>query len=235
MVFTRNLTELTGNLLISSISFLAFLSMFALYKKFPSNFPKEKKGKLFLLLAVAAFFIGDLIWMLQEVILKTKMPIGGTPDLLWNIAYVLLATGLIYFIQTEFRSSYKGAISILLLGIIAGGAYLTWDIAEDIEEGTLAIPHLIQDLYPFYDFIILALVIILVWPLIKSGNKLFQGWIILGVGIITRIIYDMTFIIMSENETYYTGHPIDLLYVMLYLAIIFNNQSKCTLLNGEKK
>jgi hypothetical protein len=73
----------------------------------------------------------------------------------------------------------------------------------------------------------------LLWPLILNGNKYFTGWFLLGFGFVTRIVYDITFAKMSEDGSYYTGHPVDLIYVLLYLFVILNNVSKCRILNSN--
>ena len=226
-------SNLLGNLFVVLISFLALISIFILYRKFPEYFPMEKKGKLFLLISLALFFLGDLTWTIEQVVLKNTLPIGGIPDLCWNLAYFSLGTSLIFFIKTGFRKSNLGYIITTSLGSIAGLIYLYFDIVKDINLGSFSFIHLIQDLYFFYDFIILAFGIILVYPLIISKSKLFLGWIILGLGILARMIYDISFANMSENGTYYTGHPIDLIYVLFYLAIIINGLVKFNLLNKK--
>lgn len=225
--------NLFGNLFSDIVAFLAFISMFLLYRKFPEYFPMEKKAKLFLLISLSLFFLGDLIWTLEQVIEKNILPIGGIPDLCWNLAYFSLGGALIFFMKTEFRKSNLWPIIITSLGVVAGSIYLFVSISEDLNLGIFSFIHLIQTLYVFYDILIFALGLIILYPLIISRNKLFLGWMVLGLGVMTRLIHDALFENLSESGAYYTGHPVDLIYVLFYISIIFNSLIKFNLLNKK--
>lgn len=212
--------NLVGNIFICTLSLLAFISIWVVYKIFPHNFPYEKKGKLFLMISMGLFFLGDLLWLINEMFLKKLVPIGSYPDFVWSFAYLALMVALIYLIKTEFMPSRFLPILIILVGFVLGCIFLAGDISEDLELNSFNLPHFMQDVYPFYDFIILGLVTVLLWPLIVARSSLFLGWIILGIGTIIRLIYDIIFIDMTETNSYSTGNPIDLLYVIFYLAII---------------
>lgn len=223
-----------GNFFICTLSFLAFISMILVYRKFPDNFPMEKRAKSFLIVAIGLFFLGDLLWLSSEIFLKNLVPIGSYPDLAWNFGYFALMASMIYLIRTEFIPSKKWMIVLLILGLLGGLAFLAQDISEDLESESFEIPHFFQDTYPFYDFILLGMTIVLLWPLIQANNRLFLGWIAIGLGLITRLVYDIIFIEMTEGSTYYTGHPVDLIYVLFYLAVIFNSVIKYSTLKNTK-
>ncbi len=229
--FIKINSSVLGNIFIMLLSLLSLISVFVLYLKFPSNFIIEKRGRLFLIISLTFFFLGDLFWTIYQTVLKNILPLGGIPDLCWNFAYLALMVSLVFFIKIQFRPSNLLAGILFSLGIFAGLIYLYFDLSEDIRLGTLNFIHLIQDLYFFYDFILLALVFVLIFPLINLRNKFFIGWIIIGIGITTRIVYDIFFANMSEKGIYYTGHPIDLIYVLFYLSIIFNSWLKFKILN----
>ena len=220
-----------GNIFITIISFLAFLSMLCLYKRFPHNFPMERKAKLFLLISTSLFFLGDLLWLFEEAVLKNIMPLGQFPDLFWTLGYVALMTSIQFFIKMEFRESKKLLNLLIVLSIIVGGLFLYFDIAYSLNEGVLTFGGLIQDLYPVYDIAVFAMIFYLLWPLIITKNTYFIGWFWLGLGVLTRLIYDIVFIIMNKNHTYYTGHPIDLVYELLYIFIILNSWHKSQVLS----
>jgi hypothetical protein len=192
-----------------------------------ANFPMEKRGYLYLAISFALFFLGDLIWLVNEIILKKIMPLGGIPDLLWSLAYFALITAIIYFISFSFRESNFWLYLILIVGIIAGGALLYSDIAEDLSEGAFDFAHAIQDSYIFYDLVLLILIIYLIWPMFRIKSRLMISWILLFVGVFIRLIYDYIFAEISENGTYFTGHWIDIIYIAFYVLIIFSNISKC--------
>lgn len=222
--FKQNI--LFGNLFICLLSLLALFSMFIVYRRFPTNFPREKNGKLFILISLFLFFLGDLYWALDEVVFSKFVPIGGMPDLFWNIGYWALIVGILFFIFVGFIDSYKKFWTIFVAGLLAGLVYLGFDVLEDISLKSLDFVHFIQDMYFLYDFILIALIIILLMPLITNRNKLFYGWIVLGFGIFTRAIYDILFAGLSEAGTYYTGHIVDLVYVFFYVAVVYSSLIK---------
>ena len=225
--------NLFGNLFIALISFLAFLSMFCLYKKFPHNFPMERKAKLFLLISTFLFFLGDFIWFAEEVFLQEIILLGGWPDLCWTLGYLALIISTQFFIKIEFRES-KILLGILIfVAIILGGLFLYFDITANLSQGNLSFGSLIQDFYPIYDLIVFAMIIYLLWPLIITRNTYFLGWFWLGLGVLTRLVYDIIFVMLNKENLYYTGHPIDLVYNLFYIFIILNSLHKSNLLNSK--
>ena len=66
----NNFKDIVGNVFIVCISSLALISSIMIYKKISPNFPREKKGKLFLSISIFLFFLGDLIWLFNEIFLK---------------------------------------------------------------------------------------------------------------------------------------------------------------------
>jgi hypothetical protein len=220
--FFKDYRDIIANVFIVLLSSLCLVSVILLYKKIPINFPKEKKGMLFLAFAMALFLIGDLLWLASEVFFGDLTPIGSFPDLAWNFAYFALIFSLIYFVLLSFRPSKFITYSILLVALIMGGGILYEDVHEDFEEGSFTFSHFIQDLYILYDLVALFLVVYLVWPIAFSGTRFGQYWTLLGLGIITRLGYDRIFADMSQKGTYYSSHPVDLLYVAVYLIAVLS-------------
>lgn len=219
--FFKDHMDIIGNIFIVSLSLLTVISTILIYHKLPSNFPVEKRGKLLLSISFILFFIGDLLWLIAEIFLGDLVPLGGYPDLVWGLAYIFLIFSLIYFISISFRPSKSTTYVVILMAIIIGGGILYQDVNEDLEEGSFNFNHSLQDSYILYDIVSLFLVLYLIWPIIFSGTRFGLHWIILGAGILTRLFYDQIFANMSQNGTYYTGHPVDLLYVLFYLFALF--------------
>ena len=219
---------LVANIIIASMSLLAFISVTILYFNFPKNFPYEKKAKLFLTISMFLFFIGDFIWLLDENFLNITVFLVELPNFFWNAAYIMLAISLIFFIKIEFRERKSLYILLGISAMISAvGLYLT--SGNYFSNGTLILSELIEHLYPVYNLFLFMMVLYLLYPLIKSGNKLFLGWIFLGAGIITRIIYDTILVLMPGSKLSQVGNPIDLIYVSLYLFVILNNLMKSRL------
>lgn len=218
-----------GNLFISLMSFLAFVSCWALYKKLPTNIPRERKGILFLTLSILFFCLGDLLWLLIEVALKIEVPIGGFPDVLWTLAYLLVIVALYYFISMGFRSSQWPVFFSIFLGFVVGGIIFYKTISDEIINHTITFVLLIQNSFVLYDIIILFMIVVLVWPIINSGNRFFLHWLVFAFAILIRLVHDIVFMRIA-NTAYYTGHPVDLLYVLSYVGIIASIYFKSSIL-----
>lgn len=216
------LHNILGNIFICSLSILALIGSIKIYKSLPLNFPRERTGNLYLSIALFLFLLGDLLWLYSEIFLNNLTPIGGLPDLMWNLGYIALIISMGYFISLSFRPSKKVTALILLVGLVIGGAILYFDVLEDLEENSFTLVHAIQDAYILYDTLLLFMVIYLIWPIIVLGNRFFISWVVLGLGITTRLIYDRIFAEMSDKGTYFTGHPVDVLYTTLYLTLVLS-------------
>lgn len=229
-----SLHNLIGNMFIVSISSLALISSILIYQKISVHFPREKKGKFFLAVSLFLFFLGDLLWLLDEVFLNKFVPVGSVPDFIWISAYIFLIITLFYFISISFRPSRSTTYWIILLAIIVSGVVLFLDISEDLEENSFEFVHAIQDSYILFDSIAFFLVVYLIWPIFPAGKRFYLNWLMLGIGIFIRAVYDKLFADMSQHANYYTGHPIDLMYTSFYLFIIASFYFKAKSLESFK-
>jgi hypothetical protein len=48
-------------------------------------------------------------------------------------------------------------------------------------------------------------------------------WFLLLLGMLSFVIADTGFLVLSLDEEYYTGHPIDILYLWAYLFFLFGS------------
>ena len=143
---------------------------------------------------------------------------------------------IIFFILIGFSSSRKGFGAVILLGLIFGGVLLYYSVYDSLINGTLTFSLIVQEMYLVYDIILLLLIIYLVHPLMSMGQKsIFYSWISLGLSVITIAVYDFIFAGLSKSDSYYTGHPIDLVYSGFYLLIILACSIKISSLNKRGK
>jgi len=220
-----------GNGFICIISGIAVLTSITIYRKIPISFPLEKRANRFLLFSMSLFFLGDLNWLFQEVFEKVAVPIGGLSDILWFGAYICAIIAAISFSSIAFAPSRKRFYTMIALGVVIIGIIMYLNISQDISLGTFNFDHAIQDVYIFYDLILIVLISRLFIDLISIEKAdMFYSWMILGVGIFTRAVYDYLFANLSETASYYTGHPIDLVYVFFYLMIILAGSTKLAFL-----
>jgi hypothetical protein len=229
------LHNIFSNLFLILFALICFVASWLIYKKIPETFPREKKATLFFMLFVLFFLFGDILWFVYETLFGQKIPLGSLPDLSWAIGYFFLIISVVYFAKIGFRSNENGVFVALAIGILLSCFLIYYDVSEDLAEGSFDFTHFLQDMYIVYDLIVLLLIIYVVWPLLYSGVKYGMQWIILSLGIVIRLVYDFIFAEISANGSYFTGHPIDLLYVLLYILIILSFYVKAKLMETTKQ
>lgn len=217
----RSVPLVLANLFICFISFFAMVACWIPYCRLPKEFPLEKKGWFFIAIAMTFFFLGDLAWAVFEIILQIHVPLGSLSDLLWNLAYFSMIYGLWYLMSLLFYESSTRNRIVMFASLIIACLVLFLNIRDDLASGNLNFVVFIQNLYVFYDVIILGMIYLILLPLIMSHNHLFVAWTVFGLAIVTRIVFDFIFARMSEVGSYYTGHPVDLLYTFSYFLFAF--------------
>ena len=85
-------------------------------------------------------------------------------------------------------------------------------------------------IYPFVDALLIIPAIIAISLLIRSKTNSF--WVLILIGIVSFIIADNAYLILVINDTYYDGHPIDILWLISYLTWNF---AMYTLIQNSKK
>ncbi|VVB81714.1 Uncharacterised protein [uncultured archaeon] len=211
--------DILGNLFICSISLCAMVACWIPYRKLSKNFPLEKKGWFFIALATTLFFLGDIAWAFFEVFLKIHVPVGSLCDLFWNLAYFSLMYGLWCLMSVLFFESQNRNRIILFASFLIGCVVLFFDLR--VHSANLSFVDFIQHLYVFYDVIILGMIYLILMPLLMAHNHLFITWTIFGSAIIARIVFDFIFAHMNDAGTFYTGHPLDLVYTFSYFLFVF--------------
>jgi len=73
--------------------------------------------------------------------------------------------------------------------------------------------------YPILDALILCPALIGVMLFFKGEVNFL--WSLICTAIILNVIADTSFLVLSIDDSYYTGHPIDLLYLWAYIMFAF--------------
>lgn len=225
--------EVLSNVLSDATALCAFVACWFVYRRISKEFSAEKKGWFFITLALFLFFFGDIAWSFYEIVLHVEVPLGSWPDLLWTLAYVVLIVGVFYFLSTMFFESHARNYLLVALSAVVGGVLLYFETAKDVAREGFSFIAFIQDSYIFFDIILIAMLLILVVPLWQARNRLFVSWLLLAGAFVIRIFFDFVFASLTDAELYYTGHPIDILYVFSYVLIVFAVDFKFKLLEGR--
>lgn len=225
------------NVLSDAVALCSVVGCWLVYRKMEKSFIDEKKGWGFIVLALFLFFLGDIAWTFYEVVLHVDVPLGSWPDLIWTLAYIILIIGMFFFLSMLFFESHTRNYLLVLLAAVIGGVLLYFETVGDMALQKFSFISFIQDSYVFFDLVLIAMLLILVVPLWQARNRLFVPWLLLAFAFISRIVFDFVFARLTDAELYYTGHPLDILYVFSYVLIVFAVDFKFKLLEfgGSRK
>ena len=176
-------------------------------------------GKAWLIFTIFAtlWFIAEQVWLINELVYKEK-PFPSSADFFYLLGYPF------YFIfSVLYLHPFRNAISkkmvvitsIIAVVILIPNLYMTF--YNNSDESEFAI--ILGAIYPIADAIVLI-------PAMIGVTLFFRGkvnflWSLLLIGIIFEVIADTGFQYITLDNSYYTGHPIDILFLWSYLLLSF--------------
>src|SRR5690242_6139428 len=176
-------------------------------------------GKAWLVFTIFAtlWFVAEQVWLVNELIYHEK-PFPSSADFFYLSGYPF------YFIfSLLYIHPFKNAISkkmittatIIAVAILIPNLYMTFYNSSDESEFAI----ILGAIYPIADAIVLI-------PAMIGVALFFRGkvnflWSLLLIGIIFEVVADTGFQYITLDDSYYTGHPIDILFLWSYLLLSF--------------
>ena len=168
-------------------------------------------------LFIILWFIAERIWAVYELVYKVN-PFPSEADIFWIAAYPFYFIFTVYYLK-PFRNMISPKIGIATAGItITAAIFLMY--YTTLQKSTLSEVETILGLaYPMADTITLV-------PIIIGLVLFFRGqvnflWFCMLIGMMCFVVADYGFLFLSLDETYYSGHPIDILYIWAYLFLLY--------------
>ncbi|HMK33064.1 MAG TPA: hypothetical protein VK431_05515 [Nitrosopumilaceae archaeon] len=184
--------------------------------RFRSTGNHGKAWLLFFGIAIS-WFIAETTWVVYELIYNQN-PFPSSAD-----AFYLLGYPFLFLFSTQYLKPFKKSISkkmiistsIIAVSVLIPNLYMTLD--NNSSESKLAIT--LGAIYPVADAIVLI-------PAMIGIVLFFRGevnflWTLLLIGILFEVIADTGFQYFTLDNSYYTGHPIDILFIWSYIMFSF--------------
>lgn len=212
------------------VSFCAALALFVSYRRI--KFKDEKR--IWLLLAVGSFvsFLAELVWGYNEVVVGALTPSPGLVDILWVIGEAIILLAVFKQIQNTFSSSRAGWYSILawvlgatLLGLTISVFFILEDFSAVM--GVSLIHVLLASLT-------LICAVVLVYPLLRIRSRFVLPWLFLCISYFMFAAEATIFAYESVSSSFYTGSPVDFIYVLGYVFMCLAAWAKSSSLRGER-
>jgi len=176
-------------------------------------------GKAWVLFAVVAisWFVAEQLWNVYELILDID-PYPSEADFFRIFGYPFYFGFLIFYLKQFRKAISKKMIvlsSLFALGLLVPSLYISFDSELDLND----IENILGLTYPVLDVIVFVPALIGV-ALFFTGKVNFL-WTLMCFAIFCDIIADVGFLFTTLEETYYSGHPIEILYHWSYILFAF--------------
>lgn len=164
---------------------------------------------------VVLWFVAEIIWIVYELAYKVE-PWPSEADVFWLAGYPLYFIFTVHYLK-PFRNVISSKLVTTSIGITVLIALLL--AYHTMQESDISdLETMLGLAYPVADTLALA-------PILVGLVLFFRGqvsflWSCLLIGMVCFVASDYGFLFLSLDETYYTGHPIDILYLWAYLFLL---------------
>ena len=163
------------------------------------------------------WFFAEIIWILQELYFKID-PFPSTADLFYLVGYPFLLMFVISYLEPLKDGITKEILALAILAaiiVLVSSLYVVFNEDEELSNYEFAL----LAGYPIADAIVLV-------PALLGVVLFFKGrvnfmWTLFFVGIISLYVADTTFLYTQLEDTYYTGHPLEMLFYFMYFLMAF--------------
>jgi hypothetical protein len=177
-----------------------------------------------------SWFIAEMLWIIQELYLQID-PFPSAADIFYLVGYPFLLMFFIAYLQPVKTGITKKMIAASLAisgGILVTSLYFVLGAGEndDIFEVVLA------TIYPVFDAMVFVPALIGV-ALFFKGHVNFM-WTLFCFGIVSLFVGDTAFLFAQNEDSYYTGNPMEILYYWNYILMSFGICNQLTLFQKPK-
>jgi len=192
-----------------------------------------KHGKAWISFAVfsAVWFIAEQVWTVLELFYDQK-PFPSMADFFYVIGYPAFFVFAILYISPVKKAVTKKIVifsSLIALIVLVPNLYMAFENNSGEDQFATALGAF----YPFADAIVL--VPALIGVLLFLGGKVDFPWFLLMLGIIVEVAADTGFQYYSLDNSMYTGHPVDILFLWSYVFLVFGVYEHLKIFKTEKK
>lgn len=163
------------------------------------------------------WFFAEIIWILQELYFKID-PFPSAADLFYLVGYPFLLMFLISYLEPLKNGITKEILALAVLSaivVLVSSLYVVFNEDEELSNYEFAL----LAGYPVADAIVLV-------PSLLGVILFFKGkvnfmWTLVFVGVISLYVADTTFLYTQLEDSYYTGHPLEMLFHFMYFLMVF--------------
>jgi len=193
---------------------------------------KGDLGRSYLFFAgfAAAWFIAELFWFISEIFNQLN-PFPYVNDFLYLLGYPFLLLFLIYYLKPVEAAISKKMLVYAFLSttiFLVPTFYTTYSYNPNASWEDM----MWAGIYPIADAIVLFPTVIGMILFFKGDVSLL--WSLMFFAILLNVVADSGFLFLDVNKSYYSGNPIDILYLWSYVLFSFGLYSHIKLFKKPK-
>lgn len=177
-----------------------------------------------------SLFIAEMLWILQELYFQID-PFPSAADIFYLIGYPFLLMFYVSYFQPVKSAITKKLVAASLafsVGILIPSLYLALGPSPDGEMFDM----ILGSIYPIFDVMVLIPALIGVSLFFKGQVNLL--WTLFCLGTISVFIADSAFLFAQNEDSYYTGNPMEIPYYWNYVLLSFGVGSHLALFQKSK-
>lgn len=178
-------------------------------------------------LGMIFWFIGELNWALYRLVFDVKILYPSVADV-----YRLVGYGFLFFAIFTYVGLFRSVISKRMIATTSvfvlptsSGIIPLLLLSISAKASAMNLTTLFVSLaYPLLDLSLLAqaLLGLLVFTTTGFKGRLGSVWLLINAGIIANVFGDILYSYTNLQNTYYSGHPLELLFYLGYLFFILS-------------
>lgn len=177
-----------------------------------------------------SLFIAEMLWIVQELYFQID-PFPSAADIFYLISYPFLLMFYVSYFQPVKSAITKKMVAAALafsVGILIPSLYLALGSSVDGE----MFDTILASIYPIFDAMVLIPALIGVSLFFKGQVNLL--WTLFCLGTISVFIADSAFLFAQNEDSYYTGNPMEIPYYWNYVLLSFGVGSHLVLFQKSK-
>lgn len=226
----KEATTITANLLYVPVTISLVILSIIVAIRFRG---KSMHGIAWFMFALCAssWLVAEHIWIVEELVYHEN-PFPSAADIFYVAGYVFLFLFSINYLRIVKNAITRKTILLALsvsTSLLIPSIYMTLYTNSDVKGFALALAFS----YPVLDAIVLV-------PAMMGVILFFRGevnllWTMMSFAIISFIVGDTGFLITQMNNSYYTGHPIEIMYYWSYILFSFGVYSHIKIFRTKRE
>lgn len=164
-----------------------------------------------------SWFIAEQLWIVYELVYEID-PFPSMADFFYFAGYPFLFLFSLYYLKPlkdAISRKTIACVSLAAVAVLIPSLYIAYDTDSEMSSFEVALALG----YPIADAIVLA-------PALIGVILFFRGevnflWSLVCIAIVLNVVADTGFLVSSMNGSYYSGHPVDLLFLWAYILFSF--------------